>query len=325
MCAIETLHKPDDTKSYVEGVIPIAGEFSNGRHLDPYWTRLSTSSHPGDHDREGLRLKMGGGYFADRKQEAVIEFLCSKEVDKMTLRRRTHPELLPRREKDEEEDDEDDEDDDEDDKDKDKDEDEEPDLPHDGESTSDGAGGILKFTSYDLVGESKVLNLEWQTPHACEDSAKDGSGKGGGGKDGKSEGGGHWGFFTWLIIMFVFFLPSDLPKPILQFPFPPSKVSPTSLPTYSPPSPSAAIIFILTPFLTNSFQKPNNSVFLLTAAYLIFGSWLNYNRYSARGWDLLPHSETLRDLPYLFREWGRKAVDTVQGRGGGSRGGYSAV
>ncbi|KAL9028573.1 MAG: hypothetical protein Q9196_003077, partial [Gyalolechia fulgens] len=27
-------------------------------------------------------------------------------------------------------------------------------------------------------------------------------------------------------------------------------------------------------------------VFLTTAAYLIFGSWLNYNRYSARGWDL---------------------------------------
>ncbi|KAF4762391.1 hypothetical protein HAV15_005206 [Penicillium sp. str.  len=28
--------------------------------------------------------------------------------------------------------------------------------------------------------------------------------------------------------------------------------------------------------------------FLCIAAYLIFGSWLNYNRYGARGWDLLP-------------------------------------
>ncbi len=67
----------------------------------------------------------------------------------------------------------------------------------------------------------------------------------------------------------------------------------------------------------------NSSVFMGVAAYLIFGSWLNYNRYSARGWDLVPHSDTIRDLPYLFRDWIRRVVETVQG--GGSRGGYSAV
>lgn len=66
----------------------------------------------------------------------------------------------------------------------------------------------------------------------------------------------------------------------------------------------------------------NLSVFMGVAAYLIFGSWLNYNRYSARGWDLVPHSDTIRDLPYLFRDWIRRVVETVQG---GSRGGYSAV
>ena len=65
------------------------------------------------------------------------------------------------------------------------------------------------------------------------------------------------------------------------------------------------------------------SVFLAAAAYLIFGSWLNYNRYGARGWDLLPHGDTIRDVPYILQDWGRKVVDTVQG--GGSRGGYSAV
>lgn len=65
------------------------------------------------------------------------------------------------------------------------------------------------------------------------------------------------------------------------------------------------------------------SGFLGTAAYLIFGSWLNYNRYGARGWDLLPHGDTIRDIPYLFKDWSRKVVDTVSG--GGSRGGYSAV
>ncbi|KAH8819223.1 autophagy protein-like protein Atg27 [Xylogone sp. PMI_703] len=63
--------------------------------------------------------------------------------------------------------------------------------------------------------------------------------------------------------------------------------------------------------------------FLSTAAYLIFGSWLNYNRYGARGWDLLPHSDTIRDVPYLLKDWLRKVLSTLQG--GGSRGGYAAV
>jgi hypothetical protein len=65
------------------------------------------------------------------------------------------------------------------------------------------------------------------------------------------------------------------------------------------------------------------SAFLVTAAYLIFGSWLNYNRYGARGWDLLPHGDTIRDVPYLLKDWTRRVVNTVQGSG--SRGGYSAV
>ncbi|GAP83661.1 putative autophagy-related protein 27 [Rosellinia necatrix] len=63
--------------------------------------------------------------------------------------------------------------------------------------------------------------------------------------------------------------------------------------------------------------------FLGTAAYLIFGSWLNYNRYGARGWDLLPHGDTIRDIPYLMKDWVRRVLNTVQGSG--SRGGYSAV
>ncbi|OTA57919.1 hypothetical protein K449DRAFT_385989 [Hypoxylon sp. EC38] len=64
-------------------------------------------------------------------------------------------------------------------------------------------------------------------------------------------------------------------------------------------------------------------VFLGTAAYLIFGSWLNYNRYGARGWDLVPHGDTIRDIPYLLKDWTRRVLNTVQGSG--SRGGYSAV
>jgi len=64
-------------------------------------------------------------------------------------------------------------------------------------------------------------------------------------------------------------------------------------------------------------------VFLVVAAYLIFGSWLNYNRYGARGWDLLPHGDTIRDLPYLMKDFVRRVVTTLQGRG--SRGAYSAI
>ncbi|KAL4940380.1 hypothetical protein BDV06DRAFT_20904 [Aspergillus oleicola] len=63
--------------------------------------------------------------------------------------------------------------------------------------------------------------------------------------------------------------------------------------------------------------------FLCAAAYIIFGSWLNYNRYGARGWDLLPHGDTIRDVPYLFQDWLRRVVNTFHGSG--SRGGYSAV
>ncbi|KAK2011804.1 hypothetical protein LZ32DRAFT_606062 [Colletotrichum eremochloae] len=63
--------------------------------------------------------------------------------------------------------------------------------------------------------------------------------------------------------------------------------------------------------------------FLGIAAYLVFGSWLNYNRYGARGWDLLPHGDTIRDIPYLVKDWTRNVLNTVNGSG--SRGGYSAV
>lgn len=64
-------------------------------------------------------------------------------------------------------------------------------------------------------------------------------------------------------------------------------------------------------------------VFLLAASYIIFGSWLNYNRYGARGWDLLPHGDTIRDLPYIVKDLGSSMMDKL--KGSGSRGGYSAV
>lgn len=76
-------------------------------------------------------------------------------------------------------------------------------------------------------------------------------------------------------------------------------------------------------FKTLSDSVRNLRFFFGTAAYLIFGSWLNYNRYGARGWDLLPHGDSIRDVPFLLKDWLRRALNTVQGSG--SRGGYSAV
>lgn len=73
----------------------------------------------------------------------------------------------------------------------------------------------------------------------------------------------------------------------------------------------------------------------MIAAYVIYSAFLNYSRYGAgSGWDLLPHSDTLRDMfvlhmtplicsPYLVRDFANHVISTL--KGGGSRGGYSAV
>ena len=64
-------------------------------------------------------------------------------------------------------------------------------------------------------------------------------------------------------------------------------------------------------------------IFMGLLAYIVFTAWINYTQHGARGWDLLPHSDTIRDVPYIIGDWGRKIVSTLSG--GGSRGGYSAV
>ncbi|KAI9820530.1 MAG: hypothetical protein M1832_003721 [Thelocarpon impressellum] len=231
ICSIERISNKADDSSTIAHVRPIAGNFDHGRPIDAQVTRLKTSASHGDAEKEGLRLEMHGGEYKKRKQKAVIEFLCDSEAEE---RRR----LKPRREAiDADEDDDDDDDDDDD--------------PVD-------ENNRLKFISYGPVDDDAkedVLRLEWTTKWACEGQTERDEG------DSK----GHWGFFTWFIII----------------------------------------------------------AFLATAAYLIFGSWLNYNRYGARGWDLLPHGDTIRDVPYLLQDWTRRVVSTAQG--GGSRGGYSAV
>ncbi|KAJ8110079.1 hypothetical protein OPT61_g6981 [Boeremia exigua] len=83
------------------------------------------------------------------------------------------------------------------------------------------------------------------------------------------------------------------------------------------------IMWVYTFLTQNTALLTIPSLFLGIATYLIFGSWLNYNRYGARGLDLLPHADAIRDVPYIAKDFGRKIFQTVQGSG--SRGGYAAV
>ncbi|KAJ5091187.1 hypothetical protein NUU61_006057 [Penicillium alfredii] len=203
---------------------------------DPEVTRLKKI----DADREGLLVKLAGGEYREdfdkgktKNAGATIEFKCDPDRSGLeglhtTLEDPDPAKRLRRRA---------------------------------GNSTQgdDANAGdrSLQFKSFGQDGDSYVLKLDWRTRYACDDYQRT---KGSGGS-------GHWGFFTWLIII----------------------------------------------------------AFLLTAAYLIFGSWLNYSRYGARGWDLLPHSDIIRDIPYIFQDWLRHVINTLQGTGTGSRGGYSAV
>ncbi|KAL9604909.1 MAG: hypothetical protein Q9179_001675 [Wetmoreana sp. 5 TL-2023] len=248
VCGIERVVNTFENRTSFRAAIPIAGQYTlhGGTELDPSITRLKTSSSASDREKEGFRLELHGQKYPaknGRRQKAVIEFLCldkAEERDLTAMREEGEEDEVIGALKEEAEDD-----------------DGEEDHSATGETADDGHGGTLKYLDYAVVGDDKVLSLEWRTKYACEDAK--------GGDDSKTKSSGHWGFFTWFIII----------------------------------------------------------IFLATAAYLIFGSWLNYNRYSARGWDLIPHSETIRDIPYIFKDWMRRVVNTLQG--GGSRGGYSAV
>lgn len=60
----------------------------------------------------------------------------------------------------------------------------------DGEQADDEHGGKLKLLSWEVEEDTKVLRLEWNTKYACEDA-----------EEGNGSSSGHWGFFTWFILM----------------------------------------------------------------------------------------------------------------------------
>ncbi|KAM0748946.1 hypothetical protein T439DRAFT_58141 [Meredithblackwellia eburnea MCA 4105] len=57
--------------------------------------------------------------------------------------------------------------------------------------------------------------------------------------------------------------------------------------------------------------------FFILFAYFAGGMYYNYTQYGATGWDMVPHRDVWRDLPYIVQ-------DLFKGRGA-SRSGYSAL
>ena len=185
VCGVEREHNSVENTTTVSKVIPIAGEFvHDGRYLDPRWERLHGSPSSADADTEGIRLEINGGKYPfgkkdGKSQKAFIEFLCDPErtgnegsVDGEKVESDAIIEDqsgaavdVGKRDSDDEE---------------------EPKKdPNEGKS--------LKFISYeqDDDGKTEILRLKWYTKYACEGMAD----------SHPTRKNGHWGFFTWFIIM----------------------------------------------------------------------------------------------------------------------------
>ena len=126
---------------------------------------MKDSPSHADREKEGLRLEIGGGKYEKKAQKAYIEFICIPKGKEGEDRMIVYD-----------------------------DEDNEGEEDKSGEEVDDGNGGRIKYLSWDEEQDSKarVLRLEWHTKHACEDAVSGG---------GSKPTSGHWGFFTWLILM----------------------------------------------------------------------------------------------------------------------------
>jgi autophagy-related protein 27 len=170
VCGIDTSYNPNDTPivPVVDRVIPVAGNFhvDSGRPLDPKYTRLKAS----DANKEGLQIELNGGYYAEKKQRAIIEFQCDKD--------RTGNEGAEG----------------EDDKKK------REDKKDDGKETPNS----LTYVSYGAVDEKlDVLRLNWRTKYACEDHVDDED-------DGKRGGWGFFTWFILMYVFHSDFHTADM-------------------------------------------------------------------------------------------------------------------
>lgn len=173
-----------------------------GRYLDPKVTRLKTSDSTSDSQKEGVRIAWFGGKHplksGGREQRAIIEMVCDKQ------KLGTEGEYTSKDDK------------------------YEPGTPETEDESSQSSAAVgaaarlgraegdgdeddgkehqllklekdetaLIFDSYGPMadnGDIDVLRLTWRTKFACEGAAEDGPGR----------GNEHWGFFTWVVILWV--------------------------------------------------------------------------------------------------------------------------
>lgn len=176
----------------MQAVIPIAGDLTNhgGSSMEPKYTRLKTSDSGADAKKEGIRLVLHGGIdtVTKRKQQAIVEMVCDK--DKTGKEGEWDPKddkYEPGQEETE---------------------DEEGSAAAkwkraDGDEGKDNSSehqllkpdSALIFDSYGPLSEDKqidVLRLTWNTKYACEGLPED-----------EYPSDSHWGFFTWLVILYV--------------------------------------------------------------------------------------------------------------------------
>ena len=185
MCGVEYKTNTHDNVTLVDHVVAIAGDYHlvHGQPLESEVYRLKGSESHADSDKEGVRVVLSGGKdpMGDKKgvkQRAIIEFLCDPSTDGKNTEVDDRPEDPADGGKDEKE----------------------------GKARRDEeekkSTSPLRFIGYEkeqVRGEDwGTLRLEWRTKFACEGQADVPSGSSSGG----------WGFFTWLIIMYV--LPSHL-------------------------------------------------------------------------------------------------------------------
>ena len=132
----------------------------------------------------GIRLELHGGTYNKKTQMAVIDMQCDPE--------RTGNEKSPVTEGKDGEDG--------------KLRSSEGDAKDDPQDNGDEEdNNSLRFVSYKEEDEKKgiqVLRLDWRTKYACQSYEEDDDDEG----SGKDSNVRHWGFFTWFIIMYIYFL-----------------------------------------------------------------------------------------------------------------------